>query len=142
MRSLLFAPGNRPEVLAKLPRSSPSAAVIDLEDAVPADRKVEARAVAHQVAPALVSHVRLFVRVNAPDTIHFLDDMLDGLPEGLVGVVVPKLASTADVDTVVAALDAAGLDLKDGTRIAARAVIDARGIESVVKDLIARGEKI
>jgi citrate lyase subunit beta/citryl-CoA lyase len=130
MRSLLFAPGNRPEVLAKLPRSSPSAAVIDLEDAVPADRKVEARAVAHQVAPALVSHVRLFVRVNAPDTIHFLDDMLDGLPEGLVGVVVPKLASTADVDTVVAALDAAGhanLSIVAGLETVA-GVVDARTV--------------
>ena len=34
MRSLLFAPGNRADVLAKLPRTSPSAAAIDLEDAV------------------------------------------------------------------------------------------------------------
>ncbi|GIS98893.1 MAG: hypothetical protein CM1200mP26_06060 [Acidimicrobiales bacterium] len=39
LRSLLFAPGNRAEVLLKLPRSAPSAAVIDLEDAVPPDRK-------------------------------------------------------------------------------------------------------
>ncbi|SVB94718.1 uncharacterized protein METZ01_LOCUS247572, partial [marine metagenome] len=45
MRSLLFAPGNRADVLAKLPRTSPSAAAIDLEDAVPPDRKPEARSV-------------------------------------------------------------------------------------------------
>ena len=43
MRSLLFAPGNRADVLTKMPRSTPSAAVIDLEDAVPPDRKSEAR---------------------------------------------------------------------------------------------------
>ena len=108
MRSLLFAPGNRAEVLAKLPRTSPSAAVIDLEDAVPPDRKPEARSVAHEVAPALAGEVRLLVRVNAPDTVHFADDVRDGLPAGLVGVVVPKLASTAEVDAVVDALDAAG----------------------------------
>ncbi|SVA63845.1 uncharacterized protein METZ01_LOCUS116699, partial [marine metagenome] len=71
MRSLLFAPGNRADVLAKLPRSRPDAAVIDLEDAVPADRKAEARTVAHQVTPSLVKQVRLLVRVNAPDTDHF-----------------------------------------------------------------------
>ena len=108
MRSLLFAPGNRADVLAKLPRTSPSAAVVDLEDAVPPDRKPEARSVAHEVAPTLAGEVRLFVRVNAPDTVHFADDVRDGLPAGLIGVVVPKLASTAEVDAVVDALDAAG----------------------------------
>ena len=58
MRSLLFAPGNQADVLAKLPRSAPSAAVIDLEDAVAPDRKSEARAVAQQVAPSLIEQVR------------------------------------------------------------------------------------
>ena len=45
LRSLLFAPGNKGEVLAKLPRSGPDGVVLDLEDAVPADAKAEARAV-------------------------------------------------------------------------------------------------
>ena len=34
-RSLLFVPGNRPELAAKAPRSAPDAVVLDLEDAVP-----------------------------------------------------------------------------------------------------------
>jgi hypothetical protein len=33
-RSVLFAPANRPELAAKLPRSGPDAVVLDLEDAV------------------------------------------------------------------------------------------------------------
>ncbi|MCP4844421.1 MAG: CoA ester lyase [Actinomycetia bacterium] len=108
LRSLLFAPGNRPEVLAKLPRSGPSGAVIDLEDAVPPDHKAEARSIAHRVAPELVGRVPLFVRVNATDTDHFAADLSDGLPPGLTGVVVPKLESTTTVDAVSNALDAAG----------------------------------
>jgi citrate lyase subunit beta/citryl-CoA lyase len=108
LRSLLFAPGNQPEVLAKLPRSGPSGAVIDLEDAVPPDHKAEARSIAYRVAPELVGRVPLFVRVNATDTDHFAADLSDGLPPGLTGVVVPKLESTTTVDAVSNALDAAG----------------------------------
>jgi citrate lyase subunit beta/citryl-CoA lyase len=130
MRSLLFAPGNRADVLTKMPRSTPSAAVIDLEDAVPPDRKSEARAVAHQVAPSLVGQVRLFVRVNAPDTEHFAADVRDGLPPGLTGVTVPKLESAAAVDAVSAALDAAGhtgLAIAAGIETVA-GVVDARSV--------------
>lgn len=130
LRSLLFAPGNRAEVLVKIPRSAPSAAVIDLEDAVPFDRKAEARAIAHQVAPDLVDEVRLFVRVNAPDTDHFEADVVDGLPAGLTGVAVPKLESAAAVDAVAAALDAAGhadLPIVAGLETVA-GVVDARSV--------------
>ncbi len=130
MRSLLFAPGNRADVLAKLPRSRPDAAVVDLEDAVPADRKAEARTVAHQVTPSLVKQVRLLVRVNAPDTDHFAADVLDGLPPGLTGVAVPKLESAAAVDAVSAALDAAGhpdLSIAAGLETVA-GVVDARSV--------------
>ena len=130
LRSLLFAPGNRAEMLVKLPRSAPSAAVIDLEDAVPSDRKAEARAIAHQVAPDLVDEVRLFVRVNAPDTDHFEADVVDGLPAGLTGVAVPKLESAAAVDAVAAALDAAGhadLPIVAGLETVA-GVVDARTV--------------
>ena len=130
MRSLLFAPGNRADVLAKLPRSAPSAAVIDLEDAVPPGHKSEARAVAHQVAPSLVGQVRLFVRVNAPDTEHFAADVRDGLPPGLTGVTVPKLESAEAVEAVSAALDAAehtGLAIAAGIETVA-GVVDARSV--------------
>ena len=130
LRSLLFAPGNRAEVLVKIPRSAPSAAVIDLEDAVPSDRKAEARAIAHQVAPDLVDEVRLFVRVNAPDTDHFEADVVAGLPAGLTGVAVPKLESAAAVDAVAAALDAAGhadLPIVAGLETVA-GVVDARTV--------------
>ena len=43
-RSVLFVPGNRPELAAKAPRSAPDAVVLDLEDAVPPAAKAAARA--------------------------------------------------------------------------------------------------
>ncbi len=132
-RSVLFAPGNRADVLAKLPRSSPDAAVIDLEDATPADQKAEGRAIARTVTADLVAahpDLSLLVRVNAPDTPFFADDVADGLGPGLAGVVVPKLESRAAVDATVAALDAAGhadLPVMAGLETVA-GVVDARTV--------------
>ncbi|MEN3270303.1 MAG: citrate lyase subunit beta / citryl-CoA lyase, partial [Pseudonocardia sp.] len=42
-RSLLFVPGGRAEMLAKVARSRPDAVVVDLEDAVAPDAKDGAR---------------------------------------------------------------------------------------------------
>ena len=43
VRSLLFVPGGRPEMIAKVPRWSPGVTVVDLEDAVAAGSKDRAR---------------------------------------------------------------------------------------------------
>jgi citrate lyase subunit beta/citryl-CoA lyase len=106
LRSLLFAPGNKGEVLAKLPRSGPDGVVLDLEDAVPADAKAEARAVVADVGPTLVAEnpdLAVFVRVNAVPSEWFADDLTAVGPE-LAGVVVPKLESADQVATVLSAL--------------------------------------
>jgi len=130
---VLFAPGNRADVLAKLPRSGPDAAVIDLEDATPPDQKAQGRAIARQVVADLTaSHpdLSLLVRVNAPDTGFFADDITDGLAPGLAGLVVPKLTSSAAVDAVTAALAAAGypdLPIMAGLETVA-GVVDARTV--------------
>ena len=42
-RSMLFAPGNKSELLKKLPKIQPDAAIVDLEDAVPSEEKENAR---------------------------------------------------------------------------------------------------
>ena len=110
LRSLLFAPGNAPDVLAKLPRSGPDGAVIDLEDAVPTHAKGEARIIARQAATELASEVALLVRVNSVMTDWFEADVAEALVPALAGVVVPKLESADQVNLVSAALDRAGLD--------------------------------
>ncbi len=42
-RSVLFSPGDRPELLRKAPGAGADVVVFDLEDAVSPDRKAEAR---------------------------------------------------------------------------------------------------
>src|SRR6185436_11122410 len=66
LRSLLFAPGNRPDVCAKLPRSGPDAAVLDLEDAVPPQLRVETRPLVRSAGAALArehTEITWYVRV-------------------------------------------------------------------------------
>jgi citrate lyase subunit beta/citryl-CoA lyase len=112
LRSLLFAPGNQPDVLAKLPRSGPDAVVIDLEDAVPADAKADARDHARRMGTLLVGQhpaLGVYVRVNALPSEWFADDVTDACTSDLTGVVVPKLETSQQVGVVADALRSAGL---------------------------------
>lgn len=111
MRSLLTVPGNRPDLAAKVSRSEPDAVFLDLEDAVPAGAKQDARVVARSAARDLVdakSDLAVFVRVNAIGTPWFEGDVAEALLPDLTGVVVPKLASHTDVEAVAASLRRAG----------------------------------
>jgi citrate lyase subunit beta / citryl-CoA lyase len=123
-RSMLFVPGNRPDLAAKAPRSGPDAVVLDLEDAVPPAAKAAARADVRQAAADLAGAVPVCVRVNPPGTAWFADDVA-ALPDGLAAVVVPKLGSAAHVADVAAALGdravVAGLET-------VRGVADAREV--------------
>lgn len=112
LRSLLFAPASRPEVLAKLPRSGPDGVVIDLEDAVPATHKAAARSNARRAGSELaIAHPRLavYVRVNAVASPWFEGDVADACPPELTGIVVPKLESDDDVESVARVLHDRGL---------------------------------
>lgn len=89
--------------------------VIDLEDAIPAtpEAKAAARPVARDAARDLIAaapHLAVFIRVNAPHSPYFEDDLAVLTPE-LAGVVIPKLESAADVELVAAALHQRGLSL-------------------------------
>lgn len=100
-RSLLFMPGSRPEMVAKIPRFAPDAAVVDLEDAVPPADKAAAREAA---VAALRDHdpgrTAMLVRVNRVGSPWFADDLaaVSELPG--IGLVLPKYEDRADVDRV------------------------------------------
>ncbi|MEE2768370.1 MAG: CoA ester lyase [Actinomycetota bacterium] len=134
-RSVLFAPGNRADMVAKLPRTGPDAAVIDLEDATPTEHKVSARATARRLTDELAeSHpgLDLFVRVNHPDSDMFDGDISEALSQALTGVIVPKLAQANDVDRVVSTLAEAGfpdLPIMAGLETVA-GIVDAVGVTS------------
>src|SRR5438128_616455 len=112
LRSLLFAPASRPDVLAKLPRANPDGVVLDLEDAVPPNAKVDAREHSREAGAMLARehpHLAVYVRVNALPTEWFADDVARGVPAAATGVVVPKLESAQQVRAAIDALDRAGL---------------------------------
>jgi citrate lyase subunit beta/citryl-CoA lyase len=123
-RSVLFVPGNRPELAEKAGRSGASVVVLDLEDAVPPSGKVDARELLGDAARTLRGVVPVAVRVNPPGTPWFEGDGA-ALPEGILAVVVPKLESAAQLDEVAAAVGGrsvwAGLET-------VRGVADAREV--------------
>ena len=96
MRSKLFVPGSRPELFAKALAGEADALSFDLEDAVAAERKAEARgAVAEFVASEGVRDAAkvVIVRVNAPGTLEFEDDLAAVARTGVALLNLPKIES-------------------------------------------------
>jgi citrate lyase subunit beta/citryl-CoA lyase len=111
LRSLLFAPAVRPDLLRKMPRTGADAIVIDLEDATPPDAKDTGRVEMRSAVADLAGQLPILVRVN-DDTTPWHDDDLDSLPtEGLAGIVVPKIETIARLDSLAARLTDRGLDM-------------------------------
>ena len=101
IRSLLFLPGDRPDLVLKLERYRPDAAVLDLEDAVAAAGKAAARAaIAGSAAAAVRLGVLCLVRINPPDTPQFAADLEAAAASAAAGVVLPKYERPADVAMV------------------------------------------
>ncbi|MCC2632428.1 MAG: CoA ester lyase [Ramlibacter sp.] len=94
IRSLFFAPANRPDLLLKFPRFGADCCVIDLEDGTPAGEKQRAReALRDNVAQVRAAGLEqmLTVRVNVPDSPHYLADLEAAFLADVDGVVIPKL---------------------------------------------------
>lgn len=112
VRSLLFAPGNRPELFAKAAAGLADAVILDLEDAVPMAQKDVAR---KHVAGELAARAdRLtFVRINHPDRGELAVDLSVLATHEHQAVMVPKVSEPSqleDIDRLLAAFEAqAGL---------------------------------
>jgi len=99
-RSKLFVPGTRPELFDKALNGSADALSFDLEDAVLPEAKARARAdvaAALARAAALPRRPLVIVRVNAPGTPWFEDDLRALIRPGLDWINLPKAESAADV---------------------------------------------
>lgn len=89
-RSWLFAPGNRPAIMAKAILSKAQAIIFDLEDAVPLIEKSLARdTVINQIA-GLSNRKPIYVRTNALDTPYALDDLRAVADLPIAGIILPK----------------------------------------------------
>lgn len=140
LRSPLFAPANRPDLAAKMPRSEPDAVILDLEDGTPSAAKVPARVMATEAAANLRSGYKglIFLRVNAPGSELFDEDLRAYASGGFDGVVVPKTETAAQVRDIESRLTALG--------VAGRAVVwgleSVRGVVEAVAALGASGQGV
>ena len=107
-RSLLFTPGSRPDRFLKAASSNADALILDLEDAVAADGKVDAR---RNVVQFLDSRPdirqKVVVRINPLDWVVGLEDLaaLASLSSGPDFVLVPKSQSAAELAAIGRVLD-------------------------------------
>lgn len=109
LRSVLFAPAVREDLVPKLPRSGADGVVIDCEDATPMDQKAAGRSNAAELAPRVMGQgSQVFVRINPPGTPWFKDDVNYGLHERLSGVVVPMVETVEGLDRCAKVMAEAG----------------------------------
>ena len=107
VRSMLFTPGHRLEMVQKAVRSGTDAVIVDLEDAVSVDQKPVAR---ENLASLPSSTVPYFVRTNAVETGLLWDDVAAAGKSTAVGVILPKAEDpdvVRELDDVLSALEKA-----------------------------------
>lgn len=88
--SYLFVPANRPERYERALESGADAVIVDLEDAVALPQKEEARATLARWLRGNGPQPRLWVRINAADTVWHGDDLLTFSALSMAGIVLPK----------------------------------------------------
>ena len=97
MRSLLFVPGDRPDRFEKAVTSGADAVIFDLEDAVTAQSRPQARRDVAEFLRRGAREVPHWVRINPVDTADALDDLACIGPHRPDGIVLPKARSGADL---------------------------------------------
>lgn len=106
VRSWLYVPGDRPERFEKAVAKGADAIVLDLEDAVSLDRKVEARSlVADWVRNGDHGRAQVWVRVNQ-GAMGVEDSAIVAIP-GLMGICVPKVDDPSELTHINQVLSAA-----------------------------------
>ena len=106
-RSWLFVPGDSEKKLAKGPETGAHALIVDLEDAVAASAKIEARRITRDWLEAHKRQVTLrkqvhWVRINAVETGLWRDDLAAVMPGAPEGIMVPKAHGPDQVRMIAA----------------------------------------
>jgi citrate lyase subunit beta/citryl-CoA lyase len=100
LRSALYVPATRPELFEKALASAADAVILDLEDAVAADRKDDARAALAPLLAGTQPPKPVYVRVNALGTRHAHADVEAAAALPVAGVRLPKTEGSEQVRTV------------------------------------------
>jgi citrate lyase subunit beta/citryl-CoA lyase len=107
LRSMLFVPGDSERKFAKAAGIGADALILDLEDAVAAPMKAEARRrVAALVEDDATRDWSFYVRINPFDTGLTLADLAAVVRPGLDGIVLPKADGAHDLERLGHYLDA------------------------------------
>ncbi len=115
LRSLLFVPGNKDNMLSKALALRPDAFVPDMEDSVPDAEKASARAQVAAFLPQLAARgIPVIPRVNALDTDWIEADLEAVIGAEIFGISVGKVRTAGDVSAISKLIEAlerrAGLD--------------------------------
>ncbi|HON63697.1 MAG TPA: CoA ester lyase [Bacilli bacterium] len=90
-RSMLFIPGNNPAMLQNADCFESDAVIIDLEDAVHINEKDNARNLVHYYLESLTDvPMEIVIRINAPDTPYYEDDLKAVVSDKIDAVMLPK----------------------------------------------------
>jgi citrate lyase subunit beta/citryl-CoA lyase len=110
-RSLLFMPGSNARALEKAKTLAADGIILDLEDSVAPDAKAKARdQVGTAVAARGFGRREVVIRVNGLDTPWWLDDVGMAAKTKPDGILVPKVASVADITAISDRLGDIGAD--------------------------------
>ncbi|MBE7325777.1 CoA ester lyase [Nocardioides sp. Y6] len=109
LRSVLYMPSSNERALEKAKTIACDGLILDLEDAVAPDAKVEARGKAvAAVESGEYGRRTVTIRVNGIGTQWHDDDIAAASKAGPAAIVVPKVNSAEEVRQLVAAMEAAG----------------------------------
>jgi citrate lyase subunit beta / citryl-CoA lyase len=137
-RSLLFMPGSNARALEKARTLAADGLILDLEDSVAPDAKATAR---DQIAQAIGANGfgsrEIWIRTNSLDTPWWKDDVAMAGRAKPDGILVPKISSVEDLNTIGNRLTEVGADpsIKVWAMIeTARAVLDADMLAACARD--------
>jgi citrate lyase subunit beta / citryl-CoA lyase len=104
-RSVLFMPGSNARALEKARALPADGLILDLEDSVAPDAKAKARdQIAQTAATKPFGKREVLIRINALDTTWWRDDAAMAAQSGADGILVPKISSVEDLNSVGAVL--------------------------------------
>lgn len=105
LRSMLFLPGNTPNMLINGACLGADAVIFDLEDAVSPAEKDAARILVRNTMQGIdFSRCKTVVRINAIDTAYWKDDLKQIMPQKPDLIMLPKTGTAEDVRTADAAI--------------------------------------
>ena len=101
LRSLIFVPGNRSNMLEKAKDFKTDIVMVDLEDSVPPNEKFAARELASEWVDILSNHnQKVMVRVNSLDTGLTKDEITNIISPRLYGISLGKVTSRWDIQSL------------------------------------------